>query len=330
MTALIPIAIAALIAAAAPALDTVFLRNGGRVRGTVVEEDPSRGISIQLPNGEFRKLLPAEIARVEYGQPSGSAVEAGPESVKPAPPQPAAAPAEPSASSSGPTNDSPPPPPEATLPPAGAPPTPAPAPSAEPVPAGTEPYPPPVAVTVAMSLFSMSPGGDAEGGKAMKDFTSAMGGFGLEAGLRLDERLTLGAYFDFASGVTGATLEDWCVASGLECTTADMKLGLLARWAFTPSDWQTPWIALGAGVDVMVAVPDDPKAKTPSYVGFEPLRLSVGWDYRGWSPFGIGVFATASWSRYASVDDGTGTVFAIEDRRGHSWLQIGVRGILFP
>ena len=75
MIALIPVAIAAILATAAPALDTVFLRNGGRLRGTVVEEDPAKGISIQLPTGEVRKLLPSDIARVEYGDGSAGAVE---------------------------------------------------------------------------------------------------------------------------------------------------------------------------------------------------------------------------------------------------------------
>lgn len=325
MIPLIPLAVAALIASAAPTLDTVFLRNGGRVRGTVVEEDPSRGVSIQLPNGEFRKLLPAEIARVEYGAPSGAAAEAVQEPASPAPAEPVAAPGVPSASPDASTL-----PPAATPPPVGAPATPGPATVAEPAPGGWEPYPPPAAVTFAMSLFSLSAGGDAEGGQSMKGFTSGMAGFGLEAGLRLDEHFVLGAFLDLSAGSAGPKLEAWCSARGLTCSTADAKLGLLVRWAFTPTEWQTPWVGLGVGVDAVVAVPDDPKAKAPSYSGYEPLRLSAGWDYRGPRPFGIGVFATASWSRYAAVDDGTGTAFAIEDRRGHSWFQIGLRGILLP
>jgi hypothetical protein len=54
-------------AAAGDVDDTVFLKNGGRARGTVVEEDPTAGVSVRLPNGTFRSFKPQEVARVEYG-----------------------------------------------------------------------------------------------------------------------------------------------------------------------------------------------------------------------------------------------------------------------
>jgi hypothetical protein len=47
--------------------DTVLLTNGGRVRGTVMEEDPQKGTSIKLVDGTFQRLKPAEVKQVLYG-----------------------------------------------------------------------------------------------------------------------------------------------------------------------------------------------------------------------------------------------------------------------
>lgn len=65
---------------AAGADDTVFLKNGGRARGQVVEEDPTAGVTLQLPDGTFRRFKAHEIARVEYArqaQPSAAPAAAG-------------------------------------------------------------------------------------------------------------------------------------------------------------------------------------------------------------------------------------------------------------
>jgi hypothetical protein len=52
-------------ARAQEASDTVFLANGGRVRGTVMVESPTE-VTVRLIDGTVRKLKPAEVSRVEY------------------------------------------------------------------------------------------------------------------------------------------------------------------------------------------------------------------------------------------------------------------------
>lgn len=54
-------------ARAGEAEDTVFLVNGGRVRGTVMEEDPAKGVAVKLPDGSVRRIAPADVKRVQYG-----------------------------------------------------------------------------------------------------------------------------------------------------------------------------------------------------------------------------------------------------------------------
>src|SRR4051812_830538 len=46
-------------------VDTVFLSNGGRVRGTVMVETPSE-LTIRLNDGTVRSLKPADVAKVQY------------------------------------------------------------------------------------------------------------------------------------------------------------------------------------------------------------------------------------------------------------------------
>lgn len=64
----------ALAAEATP--DTVHLTNGGRLRGTVSEEDPRTGVKIVLADGSVRSVPAADVRRVEYGSDAASAAPA--------------------------------------------------------------------------------------------------------------------------------------------------------------------------------------------------------------------------------------------------------------
>jgi hypothetical protein len=326
MSPIISVAFAALLAAAAADFDTIFLKNGGRVLGTIVEEDPARGVSIRLPGGEQRDLKPAEVHRIRYGDGTVKTYGDLPMPAQPAPPPPAPASAEPQ----------PPAPPTSPVEPV---PEGAPVAPAEPFPPyagpetaapGVAPMPPetPGPITLAASLFRLFPGGDVEASMAMKDFTTAMTGLGLEAGLRLTPKFLVGGSLDMAFGRPGPALEAWCGGWGMTCDTADVKLGLMARYAFTPAASSTPWVGVGVAFDVLMAL-SDATEQTPSYGGGEP-RLSAGWDLRLNRTIGVGAFVTASTSRYPDVDRGDGEIVPIDRRARHTWLQLGVRGILFP
>jgi hypothetical protein len=47
--------------------DTVFLRNGGRARGMVIESDPHTGTRMQLPDGTVRSYDAAAVDHITYG-----------------------------------------------------------------------------------------------------------------------------------------------------------------------------------------------------------------------------------------------------------------------
>src|SRR5512137_1210594 len=78
----------AVLLAAAPQADTVFIANGGRVRGSVIEEN-AQGVSIQVLDGSTRRYDVKDVVRIEYGDGSVST----PRPPAPAAPPPAPAPA---------------------------------------------------------------------------------------------------------------------------------------------------------------------------------------------------------------------------------------------
>jgi hypothetical protein len=55
------------VAWADDAIDTVRLTNGGRLRGTVIVDDPS-GVQVQLADGTTRKLKRQEVKTIEYAE----------------------------------------------------------------------------------------------------------------------------------------------------------------------------------------------------------------------------------------------------------------------
>jgi hypothetical protein len=53
---------------AAHADDVVYLKDGGRIRGTVMEERPDRGVTIRLADGSVRSVPTDEVKIVDYGE----------------------------------------------------------------------------------------------------------------------------------------------------------------------------------------------------------------------------------------------------------------------
>lgn len=80
------------LALAAKGLDTIHLRAGGEVRGTIVTEDPKKGVTIKLPDGKTRKLRAAEIEKIDHGEEEPPPEPPKAEPPPPPPPPPAAEP----------------------------------------------------------------------------------------------------------------------------------------------------------------------------------------------------------------------------------------------
>jgi hypothetical protein len=80
----------AALLAAASSNDTVVTRDGGRVVGTVIEENPTAGVTIQTPDGHVRQYTRDQVDRIEFADGTVSRIEPAPRA--PVPPPVAAAP----------------------------------------------------------------------------------------------------------------------------------------------------------------------------------------------------------------------------------------------
>ena len=72
MLALLP----AVALTAAPRYDTIITRDGARLAGTVVEESPTKGVTVELPDGTLRRFDAGAVVRIEFADGSVSTWEA--------------------------------------------------------------------------------------------------------------------------------------------------------------------------------------------------------------------------------------------------------------
>ena len=60
---------------AAPRYDTIITRDGARLAGTVVEESPTKGVTVELPDGTLRRFDAGAVVRIEFADGSVSTWE---------------------------------------------------------------------------------------------------------------------------------------------------------------------------------------------------------------------------------------------------------------
>lgn len=333
--------LAAVMLAAAPQHDTVFTSDGGRVLGTVVEET-AQAVSLQLPDGSYRRIARGDVTRIEYADGSVSTRPAQPPAA--AAPPPAYTPPPPGATPPPPPGYTPPPPPGYTPPryyPARPPPP------AYPPPA----YPPPTWAEgprhtgpIAPFWLSLGLGGMFFGGDLAQDLpVSRIYGpqmnLAFEGGFRLTNHLGLGLYADLGVGGAAGEQRDNCSLAGRDCTATTSRVGLLLRHTFEPSARVTPWFSVGTGF-AQASVDANADAYGPSenvlqFSGWEIARIMAGVDLRSNQVFGVGFYAGVGFTRYGKVeftDEVTGERFreSIPDRQTHTLVEAGLRLTLFP
>jgi hypothetical protein len=308
---------------AAPAYDTVLLANGGRARGVVIEDDPAAGVTLQLPDGSFRRYSRDEISRVEFAE-QGAALGAQ------SPPPTAAPP--PSYLPQPPANATPPqayPPPPEWLPAPSVASTPASAPIRVPEPG--EPLP----LTLSVGLGGAYTAGTVGGrlGTTSRWWPGFML-FQAEVGGRVTPATTLLLYLDGGGGDVSNQGRRFCKSSGLDCAAGSVRFGLALRRAFAPTLGRTTWLSAGTGIESTGLMIDGPGGRQfISFDGWEALKLGAGIDFRPSRWIGFGLFSGLSLATYSKVAiDGPTYVDPgpLGGRTLHVWFQVGGRLILFP
>ncbi len=321
---------AAVLLALAPQHDTLFMSDGGRVVGTVVEEGP-QGVSIQLLDGTIRRYAARDVLRIEYADGTVSTPRA------PAPAQPPAQqpPAQPPSPPRPPQQYAPPqylpPPPHGQYAPPRYPPYgPQPQPAGAAPPRSMAPISPLYAV---LGLGGVAMSGGVEHGISMGRTFEPQLGIWLETGIRLVPELSLGGYLGIGVGDPAEEVRAECSLLGTTCTATTGRIGILLRRTFDPTGRSAPWIAVGTGFEFGSVALDHMRMGGSSdlftYTGWEALRLMAGVDLRTSPIVGVGLYGAVAWGRYTRYEDAFVTV-DLGGQPFHTTVEAGLRFTLFP
>jgi hypothetical protein len=81
--------------------------------------------------------------------------------------------------------------------------------------------------------------------------------FDIELGAKATDALFIGAYLGFGVGAEGSDerIESFCddddgdTENDIECSVVSLRLGVMARWSFSPAETVNPWLAYGIGFE---------------------------------------------------------------------------------
>lgn len=178
------------------------------------------------------------------------------------------------------------------------------------------------------------PSGDVvRGGPAVSDLVERKLPLGFAVGYRLTRRLWAELSFELAPATPAPSL----CAGGTSCSASDVRVGAAVVVRLLPGARLDPWLAAGAGVEVLNVAGRDPSSATPSrtqwsWAGVELPSLAAGVDLALSSYLGVGPWASLSFARYTSDSakaEGSETVSgAVRGRSVHRWLAGGLQATL--
>lgn len=120
----------------------------------------------------------------------------------------------------------------------------------------------------------------------------------LDAGYRFSERWFVGAYFQYAVGVTSKTRDRECPS----CVNTWMRYGVQGQYSILRSTGVHVWLGLAVGrhgYDIL----NEENQKGTAYAGWEPLHVQAGSSWRPWPGFEVGPFISLSYVLLDSKQD---------------------------
>ena len=178
------------------------------------------------------------------------------------------------------------------------------------------------------------PAGDAvRGGPAVSEIAERKFPLGFELGYRLTRRFWAQLAFELAP----ATPASPRCAAGTSCSASDVRFGAELMVRLLPGGRVDPWLAAGAGVEVLNAAGRDPAAATPartewSWAGLELPFLEAGADVAISDRIGVGPWGSISFVRFTSdsakVEGAAEVSGAVRGRAVHRWLSGGLQATL--
>lgn len=176
--------------------------------------------------------------------------------------------------------------------------------------------------TLGLRLGYGAPGGDVMKNAAMSDLASGQIPLQLDAMYRINPEIAVGGYFSYGFGGVSGLSKDQCDASGIDCSTSTLRLGLQGTYTFTMVQKFVPWVGLGTGYEALsIKASAGGASATTDYTGWEYFNLQVGGDYKVSPLFAVGPYLQYAMGQYANVEANS-----ITEKSTHSWFNIGIRG----
>jgi len=157
-----------------------------------------------------------------------------------------------------------------------------------------------------------------------------------DIGGKFGKNVFLGAYFGIAPGGVASAALPGC-PSNAQCTasSAAVRFGAQIQYNFLPDRGINPWIGYGIGIEANgISYTINNQTTDESMFGPEYGHFMGGVDFRLGKVVGLGPYVDFSLGRYndTSITDSDGTRhdYTFTHPTLHEWLQIGVRGVIFP
>lgn len=116
----------------------------------------------------------------------------------------------------------------------------------------------------------------------------------LDAGYRFADRWFVGAYFQYAVGVTSKTRDRVCPS----CVNTWMRYGIQGQYSIVRTPGAHVWLGLAVGRHSYDLLNEEDQKGT-AYAGWEPFHVQAGGSWRPLPGFELGPFISLS---YAFVD----------------------------
>ncbi len=190
---------------------------------------------------------------------------------------------------------------------------------------------------LALRLGVAIPLGDATGepGDSLASRYAMQYPVALDIGFKPIKALFFGAYASFAYGGPGSdsALSEACAREDTSCGAYSIGWGGFAQYNLGPSERLNPWFGLGLGYESTTQTFEQPgHSESHETWGMTAIKLMGGLDYR--TVVGLGPFAELSVGRFAGreteLNDRRTHYGPVEEAAWHSWVTLGMRGVLFP
>lgn len=157
----------------------------------------------------------------------------------------------------------------------------------------------------------------------------------LDIGVQPLPRLFVGAYGGLGVGGAGGGTSQTCSEQSASCIGRSAHAGAQVHWHFRKREVTHAWVGYGLGYEwARMIMSADAGTQVVSYRGPEYAHLMFGIDFQSSDLARVGLFLDYSMASYSNMKVKSWSSRTIEfdsfETSMHSWLMLGLRGVLLP